>query len=62
MGTEFKVMQELLRHSSLRSTLDVRTQAVTQAKRAAQAAVLSLVFSADASGGSLSVGEAATAR
>jgi integrase len=26
-GTEFKVMQELLRHSSLRSTLDVYTQA-----------------------------------
>jgi integrase len=62
VSTEFKVMQELLRHSSLRSTLDVYTQAVTQAKRAAQAAVLSLVFSADASGGSLSAGEATTAR
>jgi integrase len=45
VGTEFKVMQELLRHSSLRSTLDVYTQAVTPAKHAAQAAVLSLVFS-----------------
>ena len=31
VGTEFKVMQELLRHSSLRSTLDVYTQAVTPA-------------------------------
>jgi hypothetical protein len=40
-----KVMQELLRHSSLRSTLDVYTQAVTPAKHAAEAAVLSLVFS-----------------
>jgi hypothetical protein len=38
-------MQELLRHSSLRSTIDIYTQAVTPAKHAAQAAVLSLVFS-----------------
>jgi hypothetical protein len=47
-GTEFKVMQ---RHSSLRSTLDVYSQAVTPAKHAAQAAVMSLVFSDDANGG-----------
>ena len=40
VGTEFKVMQELLRHSTLRSTLDIYTQAITSAKRAAQAAVL----------------------
>jgi hypothetical protein len=52
-GTEFKVMQELLRHSSFRSTLDVYTQAVTPAKHAAQAAVMSLVFSSDRSGGAL---------
>ena len=32
VGTEFKVMQELLRHSSLRSTLDVYTQAISPAK------------------------------
>jgi len=42
VGTEFKVMQELLRHSSLRSTLDVYTQAISPAKHAAQAAVLAL--------------------
>jgi integrase len=47
VGTEFKVMQELMRHSSLRSTIDIYTQAVTPAKRAAQAAVLSLVFPAE---------------
>jgi len=47
VGTEFKVMQELLRH---RSTLDVYTQAVTPAKHAAQAAVISLVFSSDKDG------------
>ena len=45
VGTEFKVMQELLRHSTLRSTMDVYTQAVTPAKHSAQAAVMSLVFS-----------------
>jgi len=44
VGTEFKVMQELLRHSSLRSTIDVYTQAVTPPKQAAQAAVLALIF------------------
>jgi integrase len=53
VGTEFKVMQELLRHSTLRSTLDVYTQAVTPAKHAAQAAVVSLVFSSDENCGSL---------
>ena len=45
VGTEFKLMQELLRHSSLRSTLDIYTQAITPAKHAAERAVLSLVFS-----------------
>lgn len=45
VGTEFKVMQELLRHSTIRSTLDVYTQAITPAKQSAQAAVMSLVFS-----------------
>jgi integrase len=53
VGTEFKVMQELLRHSSFRSTLDVYTQAVTPAKHAAKAAVVSLVFSSDKSGAPL---------
>lgn len=47
VGTEFKVMQELLRHSSLRSTLDVYTQAMTPSKLAAQDAVMSLVLSAN---------------
>jgi integrase len=60
VGTEFKVMQELLRHSTLRSTLDVYTQAVTPAKHAAQAAVVSLVFFEGAGGGSV-IAEGATA-
>jgi hypothetical protein len=46
-GHGIQVMQELLRHSTLRSTLDVYTQAITPAKHAAQAAVLSLVFSCE---------------
>jgi integrase len=44
-GTEFKVMQELLRHSSLRSTLDVYTQAITPSIQAAQDAVMLLLLS-----------------
>jgi integrase len=58
VGKEFKVMQELLRHSTLRSTLDVYTQVVTPAKHAAQAAVVSLVFSSSAGGGLPIAGEA----
>ena len=53
VGAEFKVMQELLRHSSLRSTLDVYTQAISPAKHAAQAAVLALVFSSESSAATL---------
>jgi len=48
VGTEFKVMQELLRDSTLPSTLDIYTQAITPAKHAAQAAVLALVFPCEA--------------
>ena len=40
-------MQELLRYSSLRSTMDIYTQAITPAKQATQAAVVSLLFSAE---------------
>jgi hypothetical protein len=40
-------MQELLRHSSLRSTLEAYTQAISPAKHAAQAAVLDLVLGSE---------------
>ena len=53
VGTEFKVMQELLRHSSLRSTLDVYTQAISPAKHAAQAVVFSLVFASETNSSAL---------
>jgi integrase len=62
VGTEFKVMQELLRHSSLRSTLDIYTQVVTLAKHAAQAAVISLVFSSDANVGPSFAGQETAVR
>jgi len=44
VGTDIKAMQELLRHSSVRCTLDTYTQAIMLAKRVAQNAVLSLIF------------------
>jgi hypothetical protein len=47
-------MQELLWHSSLRSTLDSYAQAVMPAKHAAHAAVLSLVFASNMNGGARS--------
>jgi hypothetical protein len=37
-------MQELLRHSTIRVTLDTYTQAVTTEKRKAQEAVVALLF------------------
>ena len=43
-GAELKIMQELLRHSTIRVTLDTYTQAVTAEKHTAQAAVVALLF------------------
>ena len=42
-GAELKIMQELLRHSTIRVTLDTYTQAVTAEKRTAQAARRAIV-------------------
>jgi integrase len=44
LGTNLKVSQELLRHSSIRVTMDHYTQAVSPTKRAAQSAVVALLF------------------
>ena len=38
-----KVVQELLRHSSIKVTMDIYTQAVTSAKRKAQSRVVELI-------------------
>jgi hypothetical protein len=43
LGTDIKVQQDLLRHSSARLTLDTYTQSVTPAKREAQNAVIALL-------------------
>jgi integrase len=44
-GADIKVMQELLRHSTSRLTMDTYTQAVTQKKREAQSVVVGLLLS-----------------
>jgi integrase len=43
-GAELKIMQELLRHSTIRVTLDTYTQGITTEKRNVQEAVVSLLF------------------
>ena len=43
-GAELKTMQELLRHSTIRVTLDTYTQAFTTEKRNAQEALVALLF------------------
>jgi integrase len=42
-GKDPKVLQELLRHSSVKATMDVYTQAVTATKRKAQSRVIELI-------------------
>lgn len=42
-GEDPKVVQELLRHSSIKVTMDVYTQAVTEAKRKAQSKVVGMI-------------------
>jgi integrase len=44
MGTDIKVQQELLRHSTVESTMNVYTQAVSEQKRLANSAVVGLLF------------------
>ena len=45
VGTEFKLMQELLRHSSLRSTLDIYTQAINASQaRGSKGCVVAGIF------------------
>jgi len=43
-GTDLKVQQELLRHSDVRTTLNLYTQAVTSAKRAANSKIVQLLL------------------
>jgi site-specific recombinase XerD len=43
LGVGIKVAQELLRHSSCRTTLDIRTRAVSQRKREANSKVVEMM-------------------
>ena len=49
LGTDIKVQQDLLMHSSARLTLDTYTQSVTPAKCEAQEAVIRLLLTNDPS-------------
>jgi integrase len=42
-GEDPKVVQELLRHASIKVTMDTYTQAVTSAKRKAQSRVVEMI-------------------
>ena len=44
MGADIKVQQELLRHSTVQSTMNVYTQAVSEQKRIANSAVVGLLL------------------
>lgn len=44
VGTDIKVQQELLRHSTIQSTMNVYTQAVSEQKRTANSKVVEMMF------------------
>jgi integrase len=44
VGTDIKVQQELLRHSTVQNTMNVYTQAIAEHKRAANSTVVGMVF------------------
>jgi len=48
-GADIKVQQELLRHSTIQSTLNTYTQAISEQKRAANAIVAGILFNENAS-------------
>jgi hypothetical protein len=48
-GTDIKVQQELLRHSTIQSTLNTYTQAISEQKRSANTVVVGILFNENAS-------------
>jgi integrase len=48
-GTDIKVQQELLRHSTIQSTLNTYTQAISQQKRSANSVVVGILLNENAS-------------
>jgi integrase len=57
-GEDVKVVQELLRHASVKITLDIYTQAMTPAKRQAQSRVVAMIRPELRGNGRVSEGEA----
>jgi integrase len=56
-GTDIKVQQELLRHATIQSTMNIYTQAVSEQKRNANSLVVRILFNEIASDGQLWVPE-----
>jgi integrase len=48
-GADIKVHQELLRHSTIQSTMNIYTQAVSEQKRAANSMVVAILLNEIAS-------------
>ena len=44
VGADIKVQQELLRHSTIQSTMNIYTQAVSEQKRAANSVVVGILL------------------
>jgi integrase len=47
-GTDIKVQQELLRHATIQSTMNIYTQAVSEQKRSANSVVVGILFNENA--------------
>jgi len=45
VGTDIKVQQELLRHSTIQSTMNIYTQAISVQKHAANSKVVEMILS-----------------
>ena len=43
-GTDIKVQQELLRHATIQSAMNIYTQAVSEQKRVANSVVVGVLF------------------
>jgi len=51
VGTDIKVQQELLRHSTIQSTMKVYTQAISAQKHAANSKVVEVILPGSPGGG-----------
>jgi integrase len=51
VGADIKVQQELLRHSTIQSTMNVYTQAMSAGKRAANSVIVRSMLPSEACGG-----------